>query len=160
MASGVPGGERRGSVALGEEVSRDLRHGHPYALHGPSPGPELLTEALGVALPSYNEARLVSVDLTQIAVAVLPAVRSLGDERARFYGDLVPDSLNEAARRALETMMKGYGYQIGAATRSACVRVGARRKASSTSLPPSPDAKCEYGIRAREHCAWPVVPCA
>jgi hypothetical protein len=46
-----------------------------------------------------------------IAAAVLPAVAGLGDERARFYGDLVLHSLNEAARRALETMMKGYEYQ-------------------------------------------------
>jgi hypothetical protein len=46
-----------------------------------------------------------------IAAAVLPAVRQLGDERARFYGDLVLNSLNEAARRALEAMMKGYEYQ-------------------------------------------------
>jgi hypothetical protein len=201
----------------------------------PSLGPELLTEALGVTLPSYNEARLVSIDLTQIrpaeyradvvvllldagapisvvivevqlavdddkrvtwpeytmgarakhrcpagllvvapqpeiaawcaepidtgipgfvlappvlgrravpvitdpveaarrpelavlsamahgdseqgaaiAAAVLPAVRQLDDERARFYGDVVLNSLNEAARRALEAMMKGYEYQ-------------------------------------------------
>ncbi|MGK3992250.1 hypothetical protein WME86_03055 [Sorangium sp. So ce1024] len=35
----------------------------------------------------------------------------LGDERARFYGDLVLNSLNEAARQALEAMMKGYEYQ-------------------------------------------------
>jgi len=46
-----------------------------------------------------------------IAAAVLPAVRGLDEERARFYGDLVLNSLNEAARRALETMMKGYEYQ-------------------------------------------------
>jgi hypothetical protein len=46
-----------------------------------------------------------------IAAAVLPAVRQLGDERARFYGDLALNSLNEAARRALEAMMKGYQYQ-------------------------------------------------
>ncbi len=46
-----------------------------------------------------------------IAAAVLPAVAGLGDERARFYGDLVLNSLNEAARRALEAMMKGYEYQ-------------------------------------------------
>jgi hypothetical protein len=46
-----------------------------------------------------------------IAAAVLPAVRELGDERARFYGDLVLNSLNKAARRALETIMKGYVYQ-------------------------------------------------
>jgi len=46
-----------------------------------------------------------------IAAAVLPAVAQLGDDRARFYGDLVLNSLNEAARRALEAMMKGYEYQ-------------------------------------------------
>jgi hypothetical protein len=46
-----------------------------------------------------------------IAAAVLPAVRALDDERARFYGDLVLNSLNEAARRALEIVMKGYEYQ-------------------------------------------------
>jgi glycosyltransferase involved in cell wall biosynthesis len=46
-----------------------------------------------------------------IASAVLPAVQGLDDERARFYYDLVYNSLNEAARRALETMMKGYEYQ-------------------------------------------------
>jgi hypothetical protein len=28
-----------------------------------------------------------------------------------FYGDLVLHSLNEAARQALEAMMKGYEYQ-------------------------------------------------
>ncbi len=52
----------------------------------PSLGAELLSEALGVALPSYTEA-------------------------PRFYGDLVLNSLNESARRALEAMMKGYEYQ-------------------------------------------------
>jgi hypothetical protein len=46
-----------------------------------------------------------------IAAAVLPAVAGLGDDRARFYGDLVLTSLNAAARRALETMMKDYEYQ-------------------------------------------------
>jgi hypothetical protein len=46
-----------------------------------------------------------------IAAAVLPAVWRLDDERARFYGDLVLTSLTEAARRALEAMMKGYEYQ-------------------------------------------------
>ena len=42
---------------------------------------------------------------------MLPALRGLEDERARFYGDLVLNFLNEAARRALEAMMKGYEYQ-------------------------------------------------
>src|SRR5262249_8500712 len=35
----------------------------------------------------------------------------LDDDRARFYYDLVYNSLHEAARRALEAMMKGYEYQ-------------------------------------------------
>jgi hypothetical protein len=46
-----------------------------------------------------------------IGAAVLPAVARLEDERARFYGDLVLTSLNEAARKALEAQMKGYEYQ-------------------------------------------------
>jgi predicted transposase YdaD len=46
-----------------------------------------------------------------IAAAVLPAVRELDEDRARFYYDLVYNSLNEAARRSLEAMMKGYEYQ-------------------------------------------------
>ncbi|MFO0586081.1 MAG: hypothetical protein U0441_01015 [Polyangiaceae bacterium] len=46
-----------------------------------------------------------------IAAAVLPAVHDLDDERVRFYTDLVYNSLNDAARKALETMMKGYEYQ-------------------------------------------------
>ena len=35
----------------------------------PSLGAELLSEALGVALPSYTRARLISIDLTQIRPA-------------------------------------------------------------------------------------------
>jgi hypothetical protein len=46
-----------------------------------------------------------------IAATVLPAIQGLDDDRARFYYDLVYNSLNEAARRALEAMMKGYEYQ-------------------------------------------------
>jgi hypothetical protein len=46
-----------------------------------------------------------------IAAAVLPAIQGLDDDRVRFYHDLVYNSLNEAARRALETKMKGYVYQ-------------------------------------------------
>jgi hypothetical protein len=48
---------------------------------------------------------------TRIAAAVLPAVAGLGDDRGRFYGDIVLHSVNEAARRAMEAMMKGYQYQ-------------------------------------------------
>ncbi len=46
-----------------------------------------------------------------IAAAVLPAIRELDDDRVRFYYDLVYNSLNDAARLSLETMMKGYEYQ-------------------------------------------------
>jgi hypothetical protein len=46
-----------------------------------------------------------------IAGALLPALDRLADDRARFYYDLVYNSLNMAARRALEAMMKGYEYQ-------------------------------------------------
>jgi hypothetical protein len=46
-----------------------------------------------------------------IATAVLTAIRGLDDDRVRLYYDLVYNSLNEAARRALEAMMKGYEYQ-------------------------------------------------
>ena len=52
-----------------------------------------------------------SEQATPIAAAVLPALRGLDDDRARFYYDLVYNSLHEAARRALEAMMKGYEYQ-------------------------------------------------
>ena len=46
-----------------------------------------------------------------IAAAVLPAVLELDEDRARFYCDLVYTSINDAARRAPETKMKGYEYQ-------------------------------------------------
>ncbi|HSS49298.1 MAG TPA: hypothetical protein VLX28_10150 [Thermoanaerobaculia bacterium] len=46
-----------------------------------------------------------------IASKVLPAIEGLDEDRARLYFDLVYNSLNDAARRTLETMMKGYEYQ-------------------------------------------------
>jgi hypothetical protein len=46
-----------------------------------------------------------------IAAAVLPAIQGLDDDRVRLYYDLVYNSLNTAARRALEELMKGYEYQ-------------------------------------------------
>src|SRR6185312_6012055 len=46
-----------------------------------------------------------------IASTVLPAIRGLDDDRAKLYHDLVYNSLNDAARRSLEVMMKGYEYQ-------------------------------------------------
>ncbi len=103
----------------------------------PSLAAEILVEVLGMSLPPYTEARLASTDLTEIqpavrrpelgvlsamahgeteqgatiAAAVLPVIRGLDDDRVRLYYDLVYNSLNEAARRALEAMMKGYEYQ-------------------------------------------------
>jgi hypothetical protein len=52
-----------------------------------------------------------------IAAAVLPAIQGLDDDRARFYLDLVYNSLNGAARRSLEAMMKSYEYQSDFAKR-------------------------------------------
>jgi hypothetical protein len=52
-----------------------------------------------------------------IAAAVVSAIRGLDDDRVKFYYDLVYNSLNEAARRALEAMMKGYEYQSDFAKR-------------------------------------------
>jgi len=47
-----------------------------------------------------------------IAEVVLPVVRRLDDERAKFYYDLVYAALGDAARQALEAkMVKGYQYQ-------------------------------------------------
>ncbi len=46
-----------------------------------------------------------------VADAVLPAILELDDDRSRLYYDLVYNSLNDAARRALEEKMKGYEYQ-------------------------------------------------
>ena len=42
---------------------------------------------------------------------MLPAIRALDDERVRFFYGIVYNSLNEAARHALEATMKGYEYQ-------------------------------------------------
>ena len=42
---------------------------------------------------------------------MLPLVERIDDERGKFYLDLVLNSLNVAARRALEAMMKGYEYE-------------------------------------------------
>lgn len=52
-----------------------------------------------------------------IAAAVLEAIRGLDDDRARFYYDLVYNSLSAAARRELEAMIKGYEYQSDFAKR-------------------------------------------
>ena len=46
-----------------------------------------------------------------IAAAVLPVIEGLDDDRVRFYYDLVYHSLSDAARKALEAMMKGYEFQ-------------------------------------------------
>jgi hypothetical protein len=46
-----------------------------------------------------------------MASALLPVIAGLDEERRRFYLDLLLNSVNEATRRALEAMMKGYEYQ-------------------------------------------------
>ncbi len=52
-----------------------------------------------------------------IAAAVLSAIQGLDEDRADFYFDVVYNSLNDAARRALEETMKGYEYQSDFAKR-------------------------------------------
>ncbi|NMO18171.1 hypothetical protein HPC49_32340 [Pyxidicoccus fallax] len=47
----------------------------------------------------------------EIVQAVVGAVRGLEDERSSFYFDLVLSSLGEAARRALEALMKSGNYE-------------------------------------------------
>ena len=42
---------------------------------------------------------------------MVPALQGVDGDRAGFYFDLVYKSLNDAARCALEAMMKGYEYQ-------------------------------------------------
>jgi hypothetical protein len=49
--------------SMAHEVLVDLFKNRPEL------GPELLTEALGVEVPAYTEARLVSIDLTQVRPA-------------------------------------------------------------------------------------------
>ena len=54
-----------------------------------------------------------TIDAQAIVQAVLPALeklKKLDKERSNFYFDMVYNSINEAARRALETKMKGYVY--------------------------------------------------
>lgn len=46
-----------------------------------------------------------------IVTALLPVIRDLDDDRTRLYYDLIYNSVNEAARRTLEAMMKNYEYQ-------------------------------------------------
>jgi hypothetical protein len=85
--------------------------------------PVLRREAVPVVTDPAEAARRVELGVlsamahgetekgASIAAAVLPVIERLDDDRARFYYDLVYNSLNEAARRALEAMMKGYEYQ-------------------------------------------------
>jgi hypothetical protein len=46
-----------------------------------------------------------------IAAAAVPAIQGQDDDRVRLYYDLIYNSLDEAARRSLEVLMKGYEYQ-------------------------------------------------
>ncbi len=74
-------GESRGPRGLGEWVSSPSSHGNvlmPSMAHEilvdlfksrPLLAAEILVESLGFALPAYDEARLASVDLTEIQPA-------------------------------------------------------------------------------------------
>lgn len=77
-------------------------------MRGCPPCPPWLTRSSSISSRTVGETEQGAT----IASAVLPALQGLEDEvRARFYYDLVYNALNEATRRALEAMMKGYEYQ-------------------------------------------------
>jgi hypothetical protein len=96
------------------------RNGHPSFVLRP---PVLGRKAVPVVTDSAEAARRPELAVLSamahgeselgeaIATAVLPGIQALDDERVRFYGDLVFNSLSEATRQALETKMKGYEYQ-------------------------------------------------
>jgi hypothetical protein len=85
--------------------------------------PVLRREAVPVVTDSAEAARRLELGMLsvlahgeteqgeRIAGALLPAIAGLDEERSRFYLDLLLNSVNEATRRALEAMMKGYEYQ-------------------------------------------------
>ena len=56
----------------------------------------------------------VAIDIVRAAV---PVIEKLDDKRSRFYYDLIYNSVNDAARRALESMMKDYVYTSPFATK-------------------------------------------
>jgi flagellar biosynthesis/type III secretory pathway protein FliH len=62
-------------------------------------------------MPSMAHEILVDLFKNRPSLAAEILSEVLDDDRSRFYYDLVYNSLNEAARRALEAMMKGYEYQ-------------------------------------------------
>lgn len=55
-----------------------------------------------------------AIDIVQ---AALPVIKKLDDKRSTFYYDLVYNSVNEAVRKALESMMKDYVYTSPLATK-------------------------------------------
>lgn len=56
----------------------------------------------------------VAIDIVRAAV---PVIEKLDDKRSKFYYDLICNSVNDAARRALELMMKDYVYTSPFATK-------------------------------------------
>ncbi len=72
----------------------------------------------------------------------------LDEERARFYGDLVQNALNEAARRALEAKMKGYEYQSDFAKKY----VAQGRAEGEAQGETTARARCAYGAPGSRHC--------
>ncbi|WP_437797616.1 hypothetical protein [Sorangium sp. So ce693] len=99
----------------------------------PTLAAEMLQDALGQPVPTFTEARVADAEQARaapevvvlsamahgqgevgeaIGVAFLAAAAGLDEERRAVYVDLVLSSLNAAARRMLEAMMKsGYEFQ-------------------------------------------------
>ena len=111
----------------------------------PSLGPELLTEALGVALPAYTEARLISIDLTKVRPAqyLADVVVLLLDGDVPIWVLIVEVQLGIDPRKRFS----------GPSTRRAC--------APSVAVPPvcwlsPPTPTSPHGVRSRSRSAPPA----
>ena len=87
----------------------------PYVL-GPSAVPVITEPAVARARPDLAVLSVMAHGQSEaglaIAMAVLAAAAGLDPEQQRVHVDVVLSSLNEAAKRSLEAMMKGgYEYQ-------------------------------------------------
>ncbi|WP_437935326.1 hypothetical protein [Sorangium sp. So ce341] len=83
--------------------ARAPRRGGRYGRHAGEAAPEVVV----LSVMAYGQEEVGEA----IGVAFLAAAAELDEERRALYGDLVRSSLNEAARRTLEAMMKG-GYEF------------------------------------------------
>ncbi len=116
----------------------------------PSLAAEILDEVLGVSLPPYSEARLASIDLTEIQPAEYRAdvvvVLLDGDIPVR----VIVVEVQLAAR--LQEALQLAGLRDGLARPSTVVP---RASSSSRPIRPSP-----FGARSRSRSASPASSCA